>query len=64
MDSVPAGVFGGVGVDYVALGHLHGPQKVTVPSHVSRETTMVVSAAFHVKHFPSKLLLSGLATPG
>ncbi|MET4226323.1 exonuclease SbcCD subunit D [Oerskovia enterophila] len=39
VDSVPAGVFGGVGVDYVALGHLHGPQKVTVPSHVSRETT-------------------------
>ncbi|MFD6091166.1 exonuclease SbcCD subunit D [Oerskovia sp. NPDC060338] len=39
VDSVPAGVFGGVGVDYVALGHLHGPQKVTVPSDVSRETT-------------------------
>ncbi|KRC32912.1 exonuclease SbcCD subunit D [Oerskovia sp. Root22] len=39
VDSVPAGVFGGVGVDYVALGHLHGPQKVSVPSDVSRETT-------------------------
>ncbi|MFF2620217.1 exonuclease SbcCD subunit D [Oerskovia jenensis] len=38
VDSVPAGVFGGVGVDYVALGHLHGPQAVTVPG-VSRGTT-------------------------
>ncbi|MFF3064633.1 exonuclease SbcCD subunit D [Oerskovia sp. NPDC057915] len=38
VDSVPAGVFGGAGVDYVALGHLHGPQVVTVPG-VSRETT-------------------------
>lgn len=38
VDSVPAGVFGGAGVDYVALGHLHGPQTVTVPG-VSRETT-------------------------
>jgi DNA repair protein SbcD/Mre11 len=39
VDSVPAGVFGGTGVDYVALGHLHGPQTVTVPGDVSRETT-------------------------
>ncbi|MHA7134360.1 exonuclease SbcCD subunit D [Oerskovia turbata] len=39
VDSVPAGVFGGAGIDYVALGHLHGPQTVTVPSDVSRETT-------------------------
>lgn len=29
VDSVPSGVFDGV--DYVALGHLHGPQQVTVP---------------------------------
>ncbi|MBE7700548.1 exonuclease SbcCD subunit D C-terminal domain-containing protein [Oerskovia sp. Sa1BUA8] len=39
VDSVPAGVFAGAGVDYVALGHLHGPQTVTVPSRVPRETT-------------------------
>ncbi|MBD5784937.1 exonuclease subunit SbcD [Cellulosimicrobium terreum] len=31
VDAVPAGVFGGHGLDYVALGHLHGPQRVTVP---------------------------------
>ncbi|MFI5425681.1 exonuclease SbcCD subunit D [Aeromicrobium sp. UC242_57] len=29
VDSVPSGVFDGV--DYVALGHLHGPQQVSVP---------------------------------
>lgn len=29
VDSAPSAVFDGV--DYVALGHLHGPQKVTVP---------------------------------
>ena len=31
VDSVPAGVFGGV--DYVALGHLHGAQRLTYPVH-------------------------------
>lgn len=30
VDSVPAGVF--AGVDYVALGHLHGPQRLAFPS--------------------------------
>lgn len=33
IDSVPSGVFDGV--DYVALGHLHGPQQVTVPDSVA-----------------------------
>ena len=37
VDAVPAATFGGWGIDYVALGHLHGPQRVTVPD-VSRET--------------------------
>ncbi|MBN0040670.1 exonuclease SbcCD subunit D C-terminal domain-containing protein [Cellulosimicrobium cellulans] len=37
VDAVPAATFGGWGVDYVALGHLHGPQRVTVPD-VSRGT--------------------------
>ncbi|QJW35389.1 exonuclease SbcCD subunit D [Cellulosimicrobium protaetiae] len=37
VDAVPAATFGGWGVDYVALGHLHGPQRVPVPD-VSRET--------------------------
>jgi DNA repair protein SbcD/Mre11 len=29
VDAIPAGVF--AGVDYVALGHLHGPQRITFP---------------------------------
>ncbi len=29
VDHVPAGVF--AGIDYVALGHLHGPQRITAP---------------------------------
>jgi len=37
VDAVPATTFGGRGVDYVALGHLHGPQRVAVPD-VPRET--------------------------
>lgn len=31
VDSVPAGTFAAWGIDYVALGHLHGPQRVPVP---------------------------------
>lgn len=31
VDSVPAGVFTGCGFDYLALGHLHRPQNVTIP---------------------------------
>lgn len=31
VDAVPAAAFAGRGLDYVALGHLHGPQRVTVP---------------------------------
>ncbi|GII98968.1 exodeoxyribonuclease I subunit D [Sediminihabitans luteus] len=32
VDAVPAGVFAGAGLDYLALGHLHGPQAVSVPA--------------------------------
>ncbi|MBL0888881.1 exonuclease SbcCD subunit D [Myceligenerans indicum] len=31
VDGVPAGVFVDTSLDYVALGHLHGPQRITVP---------------------------------
>jgi exonuclease SbcD len=34
VDSVPAGVF--AGVDYVALGHLHGPQRIAFPAGAGR----------------------------
>jgi exonuclease SbcD len=32
VDGVPAGVFAATGLDYVALGHLHGPQRISVPN--------------------------------
>ncbi len=35
VDAVPAGVF--AGVDYVALGHLHGPQAIGFPPEVAGE---------------------------
>lgn len=34
VDSVPAGMFSDSGLDYLALGHLHRPQQVTVPAGV------------------------------
>ncbi len=40
VDSVPAGVF--AGVDYVALGHLHGPQTIRFPSHGAHEAVPVL----------------------
>lgn len=39
VDSVPAGVFGGV--DYVALGHLHGPQRLTTPDDGSARSPVL-----------------------
>lgn len=40
VDSVPAGVF--AGVDYVALGHLHGPQTIRFPSRGAHEAVPVL----------------------
>lgn len=44
VDSVPAGVFSGV--DYVALGHLHGAQKVAVPDAVARYSGSPLAYSF------------------
>jgi len=44
VDSVPAGVF--TGVDYVALGHLHGPQQVSVPGAVARYSGSPLAYSF------------------
>jgi len=44
VDSVPAGVF--TGVDYVALGHLHGPQQVTVPGGAARYSGSPLAYSF------------------
>lgn len=40
VDSVPAGVF--AGVDYVALGHLHGPQTIRFPARGMHEAVPVL----------------------
>lgn len=37
VDSVPAGIFTDSGLDYLALGHLHRPQQVTIPAGASAE---------------------------
>jgi exonuclease SbcD len=44
VDSVPAGVF--EGVDYVALGHLHGAQRVSVPGAVARYSGSPLAFSF------------------
>ncbi len=44
VDSIPAGVF--EGVDYVALGHLHGAQKVSVPGSVARYSGSPLAFSF------------------
>lgn len=44
VDSVPAGVFHSI--DYLALGHLHGPQKVTVPGATARYSGSPLAFSF------------------
>jgi DNA repair protein SbcD/Mre11 len=57
VDSVPAGVF--EGVDYVALGHLHGPQRVTFPGPtVGRYSGSPLAYSFsEMRHAKSSVLL-------
>ncbi|MBI9113596.1 exonuclease SbcCD subunit D [Sanguibacter suaedae] len=57
VDSVPAGVF--EGVDYVALGHLHGPQRVTFPgATVGRYSGSPLAYSFsEMRHAKSSVLL-------
>ncbi|WP_265521473.1 exonuclease SbcCD subunit D [Oerskovia flava] len=69
VDSVPAGVFGGWGLDYVALGHLHGPQVVTVPADhppVARYSGSPLAYSFSEMHQKKSTVLVDLAarTPG
>jgi exonuclease SbcD len=49
VDSVPSGVFVSAAadssVDYVALGHLHGPQQVTAPPRRGRENDVTLRYA-------------------
>ncbi|MGZ5410280.1 MAG: exonuclease SbcCD subunit D [Aeromicrobium sp.] len=58
VDSAPSEVFDGV--DYVALGHLHGPQKITVPNSTTLMRYSGSPLAFSIKekdHKKSTVLL-------
>ena len=58
VDSAPSEVFDGV--DYVALGHLHGPQKITVPHSTTLMRYSGSPLAFSIKekdHKKSTVLL-------
>jgi len=46
VDSVPAGLFSNSGLDYLALGHLHRPQKITIPTKPTTESQ------FHLDRTP------------
>jgi exonuclease SbcD len=60
VDQVPAGVF--AGADYVALGHLHGPQKVTgVEGTVLRYSGSPLAYSFSEQHHAKSTVLVDLA---
>ena len=46
VDSVPAELFSNSGLDYLALGHLHRPQKITIPTKPTTESQ------FHLDRTP------------
>lgn len=46
VDSVPAELFSNSGLDYLALGHLHRPQKITIPTKPTSESQ------FHLDRTP------------
>jgi len=46
VDSVPAELFSNSGFDYLALGHLHRPQKITIPAKLTAESQ------FHLDRTP------------
>lgn len=57
VDSVPAGVF--EGFDYIALGHLHGAQKVSVPGTTARYSGSPLAFSFsEMNHKKSSVLVS------
>jgi len=57
LDTVPAGVF--AGADYVALGHLHGPQQVSGTGAVARYSGSPLAYSFsEVNHRKSTVLVT------
>jgi len=60
VDNVPAGVF--EGVDYVALGHLHGPQRVTGPAGTTlRYSGSPLAYSFSEQHHAKSSVLVDLS---
>ena len=60
VDHVSAGVF--AGADYVALGHLHGPQKVTgAPGSVLRYSGSPLAYSFSEQHHAKSTVLVNLS---
>ncbi|WP_456696366.1 exonuclease SbcCD subunit D [Aeromicrobium sp. P5_D10] len=64
VDSVPSGVFDGV--DYVALGHLHGPQQVPVPDSntVARYSGSPLAYSFSEKNHRKSTVLVEIGADG
>ncbi|WP_203750899.1 exonuclease SbcCD subunit D [Cellulomonas chitinilytica] len=63
VDHVPAGVFDGV--DYVALGHLHGPQRVGgADGTVLRYSGSPLAYSFSEQHHAKSMVLVDLAGTG
>lgn len=62
VDSVPAGVF--AGADYVALGHLHGPQQVSGAGAVARYSGSPLAYSFSEVHQRKSTALVTLADDG
>jgi exonuclease SbcD len=62
VDHVPAGVF--AGADYVALGHLHGPQHLTGPEGtVLRYSGSPLAYSFSEQHHAKSTVLVDLSGP-
>ncbi|MEZ0446490.1 exonuclease SbcCD subunit D [Cellulomonas sp. ICMP 17802] len=63
VDQVPAGVF--AGADYVALGHLHGPQALTGPSGTTlRYSGSPLAYSFSEQHHAKSTVLVELSGAG
>ena len=64
VDSAPSAVFDGM--DYVALGHLHGPQKIAVPHSptVARYSGSPMAYSFSEKDHNKSMVLLGFGADG
>lgn len=58
VDSVPASLFTGSGLDYLALGHLHRPQQVTIPDTPAGESVFALDRTPQARYSGSLLAYS------